>query len=79
MHIRVDGKLIELPEPASPKLAAETLHLTEPQQAVAVMINGVMRDFNYPLSDGDEVRFFHFDDPQGKEVFWHSSANVNNP
>lgn len=76
MQVKINKKNHELPEGATPKEAAEQLHLTAPEQAVAVSINGVLRDFDTPLKEGDEVVFFGFDDPQGKEVFWHTSAHV---
>ncbi len=76
MKVKANQKIVELPEGGTPKDAAEKLHLTAPDQAVAVSVNGKLRDFNYPLSDGDEVAFWNFDDPQGKEVFWHTSAHV---
>lgn len=76
MKIKVQEKIIELPEGSTPKDAAEKLHLTAPDQAVSVSVNGKLRDFNYPLSDGDEITFLNFDDPTGKEVFWHTSAHV---
>lgn len=76
MKIKANQKSIELPEGSTPKEAAEKLHLTAPDQAVAVSVNGKLRDFNCKLSDGDEVAFWNFDDPLGKEVFWHTSAHV---
>jgi len=76
MKIKVQDKIIELPEGSTPKDAAEKLHLTAPDQAVSVSVNGKLRDFNHPLSDGDEIAFLNFDDPTGKEVFWHTSAHV---
>ncbi len=77
MHIKVDSKKkLELPEGSSAKDLAEKLHLTEPDQAVVVTINGALRDLSYPLTDQDEVKFFSFHDQEGREVFWHSSAHV---
>ncbi|MEN9654326.1 MAG: hypothetical protein RL235_438, partial [Chlamydiota bacterium] len=76
MKVYVNKKSIELPEGASPRALALQLHLTAPEQAVAVSVNGTLRDFDITLADGDEVAFWHFDDPLGKEVFWHSSAHV---
>src|SRR5581483_5574096 len=54
----------------------EQLKLTQPQQAVAVTVNDSLKDFSYPLQENDLVQFFSFDTPQGKDVFWHSSAHV---
>jgi threonyl-tRNA synthetase len=76
MKLKANHKFLELPEGSSAKDAAEKLHLTAPEQAVAVSVNGKLRDFNSPLSEGDEVEFLNFDDPLGKEVYWHTSAHV---
>jgi threonyl-tRNA synthetase len=76
MKIKANQKILELPDGSSPKDAAEQLHLTAPEQAVAVTVNGTLRDFNFSLSEGDEIVFWNFDDAQGKEVFWHTSAHV---
>lgn len=76
MKIIVNGASNELPEGSSVRDAAEKAHLTAPDQAVAATVNGVLRDQWTLLQEGDEVRFFNFDDPMGKEVFWHTSAHV---
>ena len=76
MKIRVNGKILELSEGSTPKDVAEKLHLTAPEQAVSVSINGKLSDFNISLAEGDEILFLNFDDQQGKEVFWHTSAHV---
>jgi len=76
MKIKINKKAHELPDGSTPKEAAEHAHLTEPGQAVSVTVNGVLRDFNVPLKEGDELVFLNFDDPQGKDVFWHTSAHV---
>src|SRR5207237_10820443 len=60
----------------SPNHPAEQICRTALGQAVLVQVNGTLRDFDYPLQEGDEIVFFNFDDPQGKEVFWHTSAHV---
>ena len=76
MKVTVNNKAIELPEKASAKEAAEAAHLTAPEQAIAVSINGQLHDLYQPLSEGDELHFWNFDDPEGKNVFWHTSAHV---
>jgi threonyl-tRNA synthetase len=76
MKVKVNQKEHEFPEGSTPKEVAEKLHLTAPDQAVSVSINGQLKDFSTTLRDGDEVVFWGFDDPLGKEVFWHSSAHV---
>lgn len=76
MKIHVQGKLNEFSEPINAKELAEKLHLSAPDQAIAVSINGILKDLSTPLEDGDTVQFWNFSDPEGKEVFWHTSAHV---
>lgn len=76
MQVKLNKKIFDLPEASTPKTALEILHLTAPEQAVAVKINGKLKDFDTILQENDEVVFLNFDDPEGKEVFWHSSAHV---
>jgi threonyl-tRNA synthetase len=76
MLIRINKQEIELPEGSSAKDLAEKLNLRSPDQSLAAKINGVMRDLSIPLKNGDEVELIHFEDPQGKQVYWHTSAHV---
>jgi threonyl-tRNA synthetase len=77
MKIRVNQKTeFELPDGSTARDAAEQAHLTAPDQAVSVIINGVLSDLFTPLKEGDELMFLGFSDPRGKEVFWHTSAHV---
>ncbi len=71
-----DQKEIELPDGSSGKDLCEKLNLRGPNQSLAVKINGTLRDLSSPLHDGDEAILIHFEDPEGKEIFWHSSAHV---
>ena len=75
-HVIVDGISRQIEKGISAEELAEKLNLREPAQAVAVEINGEMKDLATRLEDGDHLRFFSFDDPVGKEVFWHTSAHV---
>jgi len=76
MQIQVNEKSIEMPEGSSAKDLAEKLNLRAPNQALAVQIGGQLYDLGHSLSDGDQVRFINFEDPEGKELFWHTSAHV---
>ncbi len=57
----------ELAKSLSPKLA---------KLAVAVKVDGEVRDVSTPLPSGAPVEILTFDDPQGREVFWHSSSHI---
>ncbi len=76
MLIHVQQKQVEIDPSSTAKDLAEKLNLREPHQAVAVRINGTLKDLSTPLSEGDKIEFFNFDDPEGKDVFWHTSAHV---
>lgn len=71
-----DDASLELPDNSTAKDLAEKLNLTGPDQALAAKINGKTVDLNYPLKDGDKVILLSFEDREGKEVYWHSSAHV---
>lgn len=71
-----DKKTVDLPSGATAKDLADHLHLNAPHQSLGANINGKTRDLSTPLQEGDEVILWNFDDPQGKEIFWHTSAHV---
>lgn len=52
------------------------LNLTGPDQAVGVSINDKMVDLTHTLKEGDKVIFYSFEDREGKDLFWHSSAHI---
>ena len=76
MQIHYNGKEIELPEGSSGKDLAEKCNLREPHQSLALSLNGVLKDLSHPIQDGDTVHLVNFDEAEGKELFWHSSAHV---
>jgi threonyl-tRNA synthetase len=69
-------KQVELPEGSSAKDLAEKLNLRNPNQSIAVEINGTTKDLTHTLTEGDQILLWNFEDPEGKEVFWHTSAHV---
>jgi threonyl-tRNA synthetase len=71
-----DKQAVELSEGSTGRDLAEKLNLRGPNQSLAISINGVTRDLSTPLSEGDHLILWDFDEPEGKEVFWHTSAHV---
>lgn len=55
---------------------ASLLKLKGPGDALCCLINGTPFDLSTPLQDKDTVELLSFDDPKGRDVFWHSSAHV---
>jgi len=71
-----DQSTIELADGSTARDLVEKLHLTAPNQALGATINGKNCDLTTKLQNGDNVFIWNFEDPQGKEVFWHTSAHV---
>ncbi len=77
MQIKLkDGSSVELDAGSTALDLAKKLNQTGPGQGLAASINGATKDLATPLHDGDAVILWTFDDPEGKEVFWHTSAHV---
>lgn len=76
MIIHYTHGAIELPNGSSAKDLAEKVNQRGPNQALAAEINGFVKDLSTELKDGDTVSLLNFDEPKGKEVFWHTSAHV---
>ncbi|MBI5265931.1 MAG: threonine--tRNA ligase [candidate division Zixibacteria bacterium] len=58
---------MQIAESISPRLAKD---------AVAVKVDGVVRDLSYPIPADATVAILTFDQPEGKTVFWHSSSHI---
>ena len=43
---------------------------------VVAKVNGVLWDLDRPLEEDAQLKLLKFDDPEGKFVFWHSSAHM---
>jgi len=71
-----DRTQFEIPQNSTAKDLAEKLKLTNPHQALGANINGKNRDLATPLKEGDSIIFWSFDDPEGREIYWHTSAHV---
>ncbi len=57
----------ELAEQISPRLARE---------ALAIEVNGEVRDLTRPIEEDARVRILTWEDPEGKAVYWHSTAHL---
>lgn len=76
MKIIYENQELDIEPGQTAKDLAVKMHLTGPDQSLVAVVNGVKRDLTIPLNEGDEVSLLGFDDPEGKEVFWHTSAHV---
>lgn len=77
MQIRLeDGSTIDVEEGCNAQQLAQQLKLTAPEQAVALSIDGEMKDPATPLEEGNQLIFYPFDHPKGRELFWHTGAHL---
>lgn len=58
---------LQIAEAISPRLA---------QNALAVEIDGVVRDLSHKVEKNCSIKFLTFDDDKGKEVYWHSTSHL---
>jgi len=75
----VRGKIVEKRKVSPSTTAADlahTLQLTAPGDALCCRINGILTDVQTVLQEGDRVEFISFEDRDGKDVYWHTSAHV---
>lgn len=71
-----DGSKFELEDGATAHDLAKQIGKKLAKAALAAKVNGNFTDLTTTLNDGDQVTILTFDDAEGKEVFWHSSAHV---
>ncbi len=57
----------EVAESISPRLAADSL---------AASVNGTTVDMGEPISADASIKFFKWDDDEGKRTFWHTSSHL---
>ncbi|XP_044528565.1 threonine--tRNA ligase, mitochondrial [Gracilinanus agilis] len=60
----------------TPYQVALQISSTLADTAVAARVNGVIYDMDRPLEGDADIDFLTFDSPEGKALFWHSSAHV---
>ncbi len=72
----IDGSQIEIPDGSSVYDLAKKIGTGLAKAAVAGKVNKTLVDLTHKLEDSDSVEIITFDSPEGKSVFWHSSAHV---
>jgi len=45
-------------------------------EVIVAKVDGQLKDLNFMITENALIEPFYFDDPEGKMVFWHSSAHV---
>ncbi|MBE5729747.1 threonine--tRNA ligase, partial [Candidatus Parvarchaeota archaeon] len=75
MKIKFRGKTYESDEKTSFLDLAKAIGI-DAKDLIAAKANGKIFDLSSPVPDTEEVEFLDFNNPEGKRVFWHSSAHM---
>ncbi len=77
ISLKVEGlsEPIEVPAGSTP-LSILQQYKELPQDAVVAKLNHVLKGLQAPLTEGGELKFLTFDDPEGKEVYFHSTTHL---
>jgi threonyl-tRNA synthetase len=46
------------------------------KKAIAVKLDGAVKDLHAPIDSNANIEILTFDQPEGREVFWHSSSHI---
>ncbi|MEO0556793.1 MAG: threonine--tRNA ligase [Bacteroidota bacterium] len=71
-----DGSVRQLDDGASGRDLAQSISAGLARAALAVEVDGEVRDLDRPLHDGATVSILTWDSDGGKMAFWHSSAHL---
>jgi threonyl-tRNA synthetase len=71
-----DGNQRSYPAGSSAMDVAKSISQGLARNVLSGSLNGNTIELNAPLSTGGNIRFFTWDDKDGKKAFWHSSAHV---
>jgi threonyl-tRNA synthetase len=68
-----DGRIREYPRGVTPAEIARDVGVLD---AIVAKVDGRLRDLAAPLDRSAAVELLDFDAPEGREVYWHSSAHL---
>ncbi len=71
-----DGLQKEYPIGITGQQIAESISHKLAKDALGIFVNDVKYDLSTPIDEDATVRIVTFNDEEGKEIFWHSSAHL---
>ena len=71
-----DNSEMKVPQGTTPLEVAEQIGPGLAKAALAAKVDGQITDLQKPLQQDAEFAILTFDDPEGKAVYWHSTAHV---
>jgi len=71
-----DGSVKEFQEGITGSQIAQSISEGLARNALAIEVNGEIRDLNRPITKDSSIKIFTWNDKGGKYAFWHSSAHL---
>ncbi|GAB4362804.1 MAG: threonine--tRNA ligase [Calditrichia bacterium] len=71
-----DGDVKEFEKGVSGLQIAKSISPRLAKEATGIMVNGKVKSLPEPIEEDAEIKFLTFDDPEGRDIFWHSSAHL---
>jgi len=71
-----DGKELQLPDKSTGMQAAEAIGKKLAKDALAIEVDGKITDLSMPIKKDAKIRILTFSNPEGKEIFRHSTAHI---
>jgi len=71
-----DGSIKEYDKGVTAYQVVQDLSLNLANEALAAMVDSAVVDLERPIQQDCHLRILTFDDPEGKEVYWHSSSHL---
>src|SRR3972149_6759082 len=74
--LTIDGSREEFPKGTTPQEILEKSNSDLRIGALGAVLNGRMVDLFRPIGESGELKFLTWENPEGKEMFWHSTAHL---
>jgi threonyl-tRNA synthetase len=71
-----DGTVKEFAKGITGLQIAQSISSRLADEALAVEVNGNVKDLNLPINEDSSVRILTFNDDEGKHVYWHSTSHL---
>jgi len=71
-----DGSLKEFPKGTTSLQIAESISRGLAEDAIVAEVNNKLVDLTKPLNEDAKVKFFKFNDEEGKKVYWHTTSHI---
>ena len=71
-----DGLIKEFPAGISGVEIVKSIGHKLADEALAIKINGKIKELYTPINEDAEIKILTFDDEEGREVYWHSSSHL---